>query len=69
LGWILAGHDRSTPEYGLVKTLVRVVLLPAVLVCIPNLIINGFQLSWARDKFRMNLRAILQGARNPWPVR
>jgi ABC-type transport system involved in multi-copper enzyme maturation permease subunit len=68
VGFWLAMTDQR-PSMAFVKTLVRVVLLPAVLVCIPNLIINGFQLSWARDKFRMNLRAILQGARNPWPVR
>lgn len=64
--WLALTEPR--PGVAFAKTLLRVVLLPMTLVCIPNVVVNGFQLSWARDKFRMNLRAILQGARNPWPV-
>ena len=64
--WLALTEPR--PGIAFAKTLLRVVFIPMILVCIPNVVINGFQLSWARDKFRMNLRAILQGARNPWPV-
>lgn len=64
--WLALTEPR--PGIAFAKTLLRVVFVPMLLVCIPNIVINGFQLSWARDKFRMNLRAILQGARNPWPV-
>lgn len=70
LGWVGFWLSLSSqrPSMAFTWTVLRVVILPATLFCIPNLVINGLQLGWARDKFRMNLRAILQGARNPFPV-
>lgn len=59
----------SRPGFAFTKTAVRIILIPLILGCIPNLVLNGLQLGWARDKFRMNLRSILQGARTPWPGR
>jgi len=59
----------SRPGVAFTKTAVRIILIPLIIGCIPNLVINGLQLGWARDKFRMNLRSILQGAKTPWPVR
>lgn len=70
MAWVGLWESLSSQRPGVAFswTVLRVVILPAIIVCIPNLVLNGLQVGWARDKFRMNLRAILQGARNPFPV-
>lgn len=57
------------PGVAFAKTVLRAIVFPMVVFCLPNLMLNGLQMSWARDRFRMNLKSILQGARDPWPVR
>lgn len=48
------------------RTVLTVIVLPHILFCVPSLITNSIQLSWARGHFYLNLRAILQGIRDPF---
>lgn len=48
------------------RTVLTVIVLPHFLFCMPSLIINFIQLSWARGHFYRNLRAILQDIRDPF---
>ncbi|MSU36610.1 MAG: hypothetical protein EXS36_16220 [Pedosphaera sp.] len=54
------------PSSAFSRTVLAVIILPHVLFCVPSLITNSIQLSWARGRFYVNLRAILQGIRDPF---
>ncbi len=56
----------TKPANAFSRTVLTVIVLPHLLFCVPTLILNSLQLSWARGHFYRNLRAILQETRTPF---